>query len=66
VRLIEQAVGKPAVRELLPMQPGEVPEICADTADLERAVVCPKSPIGEGVRRFIDWFLCYHAARVVH
>src|SRR4029450_503649 len=38
VRLIEQAVGKPAVRELLPIQPGDVPETCADTAELERGV----------------------------
>src|ERR1700726_4012665 len=38
VRLIEQAVGKPAIRELLPMQPGDVPQTYADVADLERAV----------------------------
>jgi UDP-glucuronate 4-epimerase len=58
VRLIEEAVGKSAVRELLPMQPGDVPETCADTADLEHAVgFRPGTPIGEGVRRFVDWFL---------
>ena len=58
VELIERAVGKPAVREFLPMQPGDVPETCADTADLERAVgFRPRTPIGEGVRRFVDWFL---------
>ncbi len=58
VRLIEQAIGRPAVRELLPMQPGDVPETCADAADLERAVgFRPATPIGEGVRRFVDWFL---------
>jgi UDP-glucuronate 4-epimerase len=57
VRLIEQATGKPAVRELLPMQPGDVPETYADVADLERAVgFRPKTPIGLGVRRFVDWF----------
>jgi len=38
VRLIEQAVGKPAVRELVPMQPGDVPETCADVEDLRQAV----------------------------
>jgi UDP-glucuronate 4-epimerase len=60
VRLIEEAVGKPAVRELLPMQPGDVPETCADVADLERAVgFRPKTSIGEGVGRFVDWFLRY-------
>ena len=58
VRLIEEAVGKPAVRELLPMQPGDVPQTCADASSLERAVgFRPSTPIGEGVRRFVDWFL---------
>jgi UDP-glucuronate 4-epimerase len=58
VELIERAVGKRAVRELLPMQPGDVPETCADTTDLERAVgFRPRTPIGEGVARFVDWFL---------
>ncbi len=58
VRLIEQAVGRPAVRELVPMQPGDVPETCADTADLEREVgFRPRTPIGEGIRRFVDWLL---------
>jgi UDP-glucuronate 4-epimerase len=58
VQLIEKAVGKPATRELLPMQPGDVPETCADVSDLERAVgFRPKTPIADGVRRFVDWFL---------
>jgi UDP-glucuronate 4-epimerase len=58
VRLIEEALGKPAVRELLPMQPGDVPQTCADAADLERAVgFRPNTPITEGVRRFVDWLL---------
>ena len=58
VRLIEEAIGKPAVKQLLPMQPGDVPETYADVADLERAVgFRPQTLIGEGVRRFIDWFV---------
>jgi UDP-glucuronate 4-epimerase len=58
VRQIEEALGKPAVRELLPMQPGDVPQTCADASDLARAVgFRPNTPIGEGVRRFVDWFL---------
>jgi UDP-glucuronate 4-epimerase len=60
VRLIEDAIGKPAARELLPMQPGDVPETCADVADLERVVgFRPKTPIAEGVRRFVAWFAEY-------
>jgi UDP-glucuronate 4-epimerase len=58
VRLIEEAIGKPARRELLPMQPGDVAQTYADAADLERAVgFRPKTPIEEGIRRFVDWFL---------
>jgi UDP-glucuronate 4-epimerase len=66
VRLIEEAVGKPALRELLPMQPGDVPETCADTADLERAVgFRPGTSIREGVRRFVDWFLRFQPQLMV-
>jgi UDP-glucuronate 4-epimerase len=62
VRLIEDAIGKPAARELLPMQPGDVPETCADVSDLERIVgFRPKTPIAEGVRRFVAWFLEYRS-----
>ncbi len=62
VRLIEERLGKRAVREMLPMQPGDVPETCADVADLEREVgFRPKTPIAEGIRRFLDWLLKYRA-----
>jgi UDP-glucuronate 4-epimerase len=62
VRLIEEVIGKPAIRELLPMQPGDVPQTYADVADLERAVgFRPKTPIDEGVRRFVEWFRKYDA-----
>lgn len=57
VRLIEEAVGKRAIRELLPMQPGDVPETYADATDLEREVgFRPSTPIAEGIRRFAEWF----------
>ena len=61
VRLIEEAVGKKAVRELMPMQPGDVPETCADVEDLRRDVgFAPDTPIADGVRRFVEWFRAYH------
>jgi UDP-glucuronate 4-epimerase len=61
VRLIEEALGKTAARELLPMQPGDVPETCADVEDLRRDVgFAPAMPIAEGVRRFVEWFRAYH------
>jgi UDP-glucuronate 4-epimerase len=57
VRLIEQALGKSAIQEFLPMQPGDVPETCADVADLERVVgFRPNTPIADGIGRFVDWF----------
>jgi UDP-glucuronate 4-epimerase len=60
VRLLEEAIGKTAKRELLPMQPGDVPETYADIADLERAVgFRPKTPIADGVRQFVEWFRGY-------
>jgi UDP-glucuronate 4-epimerase len=57
VRLIEQAIGKPAIREYLPMQPGDVPETYADATELERAVgFRPSMPIADGIGRFVEWF----------
>jgi UDP-glucuronate 4-epimerase len=60
VRLIEEAVGKPAIRELVPMQPGDVPETFADVDDLRNAVAfAPDTPVRDGVRRFVDWYRAY-------
>jgi UDP-glucuronate 4-epimerase len=62
VRLIEAKLDKAAIRELVPMQPGEVLETCADAGDLERAVgFRPKTPIAEGIGRFVAWFKDYRA-----
>ena len=61
VRLIEEALGKQAIRELTPMQPGDVPETCADVEDLRRDVgFAPDTPIADGVMRFVKWFRAYH------
>jgi UDP-glucuronate 4-epimerase len=63
VRLIEKEIGKPAKRELLPMQPGDVLETYADCADLERAVgFRPRTPIEKGVGRFVQWFREFHVS----
>src|SRR5690242_4311823 len=61
VRLLEEALGKKATRELLPMQPGDVPATYADVDDLVREVnFKPATPIGEGIQRFVAWFRAYH------
>ena len=62
VRLIEQATGRVANRELLPAQPGDMLETCAEVADLEAAVgFRPATPLGEGVGRFVGWYRDYVA-----
>jgi UDP-glucuronate 4-epimerase len=66
VRLIEEAVGRPAVREYLPLQPGDVLETSADCTELERAVgFLPNTPLKEGVRLFVEWFQAFDVARPV-
>ena len=50
-----------AHRELVPMQPGDVPVTFADTLDLERDMgFTPSIPIGVGLRRFARWYKTYH------
>jgi UDP-glucuronate 4-epimerase len=54
---LEQEFGRKAKTELVPMQPGDVPETRADVDDLMRDVgFRPATPIEEGVRRFAAWF----------
>jgi UDP-glucuronate 4-epimerase len=61
VELLEREFGRKAKTELLPMQPGDVPETCADIDDLTREVgFRPEVPIEEGVRRFAAWFKEFH------
>jgi UDP-glucuronate 4-epimerase len=61
VRLLEQALGKAALKELLPMQPGDVRATCADVDALQKAVgFAPNTPVADGVARFIDWYRGYH------
>jgi UDP-glucuronate 4-epimerase len=64
VRLLEGALGKSAIREFAPMQPGDVLETCADISDLEAAAgFAPRTPIAEGVRRFVEWYTGYAGAK---
>jgi UDP-glucuronate 4-epimerase len=60
VGLIEHALGKEAIRELVPMQPGDLPETRADVTNLTAAVdFAPDTPIEEGVGRFVAWYRDY-------
>ena len=62
VRLLEKELGRRAKVELVPMQPGDVPDTKADVDDLMRDVgFRPATSIEEGIGRFVNWFRDYHA-----
>jgi UDP-glucuronate 4-epimerase len=61
IAVLEQCLGRTAQKNLLPMQPGDVPATYADVEDLARDVgFHPATPIEEGVRRFVDWYRTYY------
>ncbi len=64
ITLIEDALGQKAVRNLLPMQPGDVPATSADVEDLRRAVgFAPSTPLKTGITHFIEWYKDYYGAQ---
>jgi UDP-glucuronate 4-epimerase len=61
VSLLEKELGRTAVREMLPMQPGDVPATYADIDDLARDVgFRPATTIEDGIARFAKWYRAYH------
>ncbi len=61
IETLEKCLGKEAKKNLLPMQPGDVPETYADVDDLMRDVgFQPSTPIEQGVAQFVDWYRQYH------
>ncbi len=61
IAAIEEAVGREAIREYLPLQPGDVPDTFADVSELAAAVgYRPSTPVRQGVRAFVDWYREYY------
>ncbi len=61
IGILEQALGKTAEKNLLPIQPGDVPATYADVDDLMQDVgFKPATPIAEGVQRFVSWYRDYY------
>lgn len=61
IAAIEAATGRKARRNLMEMQPGDVPETWADTTLLKRLTgFCARTPLDEGVSQFVDWFREYY------
>lgn len=63
IETLENALGRKAEKNMLPMQPGDVPATYADIAALQRDVgFRPATPIELGVQKFVDWYRSYHNA----
>ena len=61
IELLERAFGRKAIMEMLPLQPGDVPDTEADTSELIAATgYAPRVSIEEGVARFARWHLGYY------
>lgn len=60
VGVLESLLGRKAKRELLPLQPGDVPRTSADVARARELLGFePKTPVEEGLKRFVEWFVQY-------
>jgi len=61
---LEEALGRKAERNYLPMQPGDVPATAANTDELDAWVgFKPATPVREGVRRFVEWYREFYQTR---
>lgn len=61
IAILERALGRTAIKELLPLQPGDVPESFADIETARRDLGFePKISIEEGIGRFVQWYKRYH------
>ena len=61
IELLEKAIGRAAVMEMKPMQPGDVPDTAADVSALAAAVgYAPSTPVEVGVPRFVEWYRDYY------
>jgi len=61
IAVLEKELGREAIKNMMPMQPGDVPATFADVDDLARDVdFAPRTPIEVGVKRFVEWYRDYY------
>ncbi len=61
IRALEGTMGKKAVLNKMPMQPGDVPATWADVSQLQELTgYHPQTPVEEGIRKFVDWYRKYY------
>jgi UDP-glucuronate 4-epimerase len=62
IEIVESACGREAIKDMQPMQPGDVPATYADIDAIARDhSYAPKTTLDEGLPRFVDWFRSYHS-----
>jgi UDP-glucuronate 4-epimerase len=62
IEAVETALGVTSIKDLLPMQPGDVPATAADTTALESWIdFKPNTPVQQGVARFVDWYRQFYS-----
>lgn len=63
IEVLESNLGVKAKLNLLPLQPGDVPDTCADVTDLMQDVgYRPQTPVEEGIKQFVAWYRSYYKA----
>jgi len=61
IEVLEDCLGKKAVKNMLPMQPGDVQATYADVSELVKAIdYKPALSVEEGMSRFVDWYMDYY------
>lgn len=60
IELIEKETGKKIKKNLLPIQPGDVPNTSADVSELKKLGFLPKTPVEKGIKNFITWYKDYY------
>lgn len=60
IELIEKETGKKIKKNLLPIQPGDVPNTSADVSELKKLGFLPKTPVEKGIKNFITWYKNYY------
>ena len=61
IEVIEQSLGKTAIKQMMPMQPGDVTTTYADVTALSNDVgFAPSTLLGEGIKNFVDWYKNYY------
>lgn len=62
VETLEKILGKTAIKQLVPMQAGDVQDTFADVSDLQRDYnYSPDTPLALGLKKFVDWYLSFYS-----